>query len=161
MPSRPTTRSRSRLATRLSSVLGKASERGPSRASPGKRPGPVGSAAVPKQGANRGTMRSAVLDPLLKRDGDLRLRVGDRLDRGRSTGNRRDARDACDKGRLANQVAVGTGAGTVRRIDHEVTTAAPDEVDYRRPLPRLRHLADEIDGEPCRRENVRGPGRGK
>src|SRR5439155_8348421 len=95
-------------------------------------------------------------DSLLKRDGDLRLRVGDRLDRGGGAGNRRDARNAGDERGLADQVAVRTRPRTVRRVDDQVAASAADEIHHRGSDSELGHLAYVLDREPGGCEHVRG-----
>ena len=57
---------------------------------------------------------------------DFAAGVGDRLDRGRRAGERRDARDPRDQRRLADPVAVAARPGSLRRVDDEV--AAPRRI---------------------------------
>src|SRR5204862_6526909 len=70
--------------------------------------GPTGSAAMTLRRSRFG------IDSLLEAERDLVARVGDRLDSGRGTRERRDARDAGDQRRLADPVAVGAGARAPR-----------------------------------------------
>src|SRR5439155_27308642 len=89
--------------------------------------------------------RTGCTDSLLEGDRDLRLCVGDRLDRGGGARDRRDARNAGDERRLADQIAVGSRALALRRVEHEIAAPAANEVDHRRPTSPLRHLADILD----------------
>src|SRR5207244_1485860 len=72
--------------------------------------------------------RSDCTDSLLERDGNLRLRVGDRLDGRGGARDRRDARNARGERSLPDQIAVGSGARALRRVDHEVAAAAANAV---------------------------------
>src|SRR5207247_6101038 len=89
--------------------------------------------------------RSGRIDPLLEADGDLRLRVCDRLDRGSGARDRRDARNPCDEGSLADAIAVGPGAGALRRVDDEIDTASADQVDNAGTFTLLADLAHRLD----------------
>src|SRR5204863_8256058 len=80
---------------------------------------------------------SGRIDPLLEADGDLRLRVRDRLDRGGRARDRRDAGNPSDEGGLADAVTVRPGTGALRRVHDEIDAAAPDQIDDARPLAGL------------------------
>src|SRR5258707_15291349 len=91
---------------------------------------------------------------LLQRERLLTAGVGDRVNRGRRAGQRRDARHARDERGLANQVAVGPRAGSLWRIDDEIAPAAADEVDHGRASAHLGHLAHAFHLEPRRGKRV-------
>ena len=66
--------------------------------------------------------------------------------RGRAR-QRRDARHAGGERGLADAIAVPTRSAALGEVDDEVAAAAPDQVDDRRLLPGLAHLADALDGQ--------------
>src|SRR5579859_5410076 len=97
------------------------------------------------------------IDPFLERDGLLGPRRGDRVHGGGGARQRRDARDAAGERGLADGVAVRPRVATLGSVDHEVATAAPDEVDDRRlVVGRLTQLPHRLDGDPGGDQRRRG-----
>src|SRR5215203_3298740 len=93
----------------------------------------------------------------LKAERVLAARVCDRMHSRRRTRKRGDARDSRDEGSFADAVAVAAGAGALRRVHDEVATAAPDQVDHRRSVAGLGHLANPLNLEPCGGKRERRP----
>ena len=106
--------------------------------------------------------------PFLKRECVLAARVRDRVDRGLRARERRDARDAGDERRLADQVAVAARAGALWGVDDEVAASAADQVDDRGGVALLGDLAHPLDrqsggserlGRPAGREQAEAEAR--
>src|SRR3954469_7130305 len=95
-------------------------------------------------------------DPFLQRERAFPPCGGDRMHRGCSTGERRDARDTRDERGFADRVAVAACTSTGRGVDDKRTLVAPDQVDDCAPLLDLAHLescsAQRLGRPTCRHE---------